>query len=257
VNVTHTICATDLALWIATEFMSVKDIIAALPSVSVLTSGSGTTSSPGAQWAIADSSGDSIVVDYVDGQLHVYNNSGVGVLTNDPPYDWQLRNLNNYVGLNMAWPSGNDGIRVDSDIGSVPVAVGHGQNMLGLPGDLSPPSRFVRTFFTRGYAVKANPPKSLDDALILASGVLNTQFIVKGMNARLPTEPGYDFTQFSTLKVPTTGLFYYRTYEDSQWRRINISAIDFGYASTTQRTSVGFGAIDITAELKAPGDITI
>merc|ERR1712039_509972 len=103
---------------------------------------------------------------------------------------------------------------------------------------------------TRGYAVKAKPPTSLDDALVLASGVLNTQFIVKGMNARLPTEPGYDFTQFSTLKVPSSGLFYYRTYEDSQWRRINISALDFRSARSPQHAAFGFGATDITADMK-------
>merc|ERR1711879_161047 len=125
--------------------------------------------------AVADASGDSVVIESTGGSLHIYNNSGIGILTNDPEYPWQIRNLNNYVGLSASWPDNTD-IAAPSDFGQVPEAVGHGQNLLGLPGDLSPPSRFVRTFFIRQYALKASPPKTIDEALVLADGVLNAQF---------------------------------------------------------------------------------
>lgn len=236
-------------MWVATTFETVAQLRAHLPSVSVLFSGAGTTSSPGLQWAIADPTGDSVVVDYSGGSLHVHDNSGVGVMTNDPEYTWQLKNLNNYVGLQMAWPDGNENATCDSEVGPVPVAVGHGQNLLGLPGDLSPPARFVRTFFMRNYALKARPPATVDDALVLASGLLNTQTILKGFNAKLPSESGYDYTVYCTLSVPADRLLFYRTYEDSQWRRVNLSALDFSSTGATQPTTGAFGAVDVTGEI--------
>lgn len=219
-----------------------------LPSLAVLAMGAGTTADPGFHWAIADAFGESIVVDYIAGALCIHDNSGVGVLTNDPEYQWHLRNLNNYVGLQASWPS-NENISCDSEIGAVPVPVGHGQNLLGLPGDLSPASRFVRTFFMRNYAVKANPPRSLEDALVIASGVLNAQHIVKGVNAKLPSEDSYDYTIYATLKVPEQRLFYYRTYEDSRWRLVNLSSLDFNLAGSTKFSSKTFGAVDVTSEM--------
>mmetsp|Transcript_17907 Transcript_17907/g.33134 ORF Transcript_17907/g.33134 Transcript_17907/m.33134 type:complete len:373 (+) Transcript_17907:64-1182(+) len=255
-NSTQTLCAQDLATWLMTTFETVAELREVLPSVAVLSDGPGTNSDPGSQWAIADAKGESIVVDHVAGSLHIYDNRAVGVLTNDPDYPWQVRNLNNYVGLSMGWPTGNEGIAVDSEFGTVPVAVGHGQNMLGLPGDLSPPARFVRTFFTRSYALRATPPKHLEDSLVIASGLLNTQHILKGFNARLHTEHGYDYTQFGVMKVPAEKLFYYRTYEASQWRLVNLSAVDFG-KSGHSKPSGGFAAIDVTSELQPPGIMNV
>jgi len=54
-------------------------------------------------WAMADATGDSVVIEYLDGVLHVNNNT-VGVMTNDPDYQWHLYNLNNYVNLSPRWP---------------------------------------------------------------------------------------------------------------------------------------------------------
>jgi len=248
-NFTITLCALDLATWITTNFETVVDVRNALTTARVLYNGSGTNSDPGAQWAIADAFGDSIVVEHVGGDLHIYDNRQVGVLTNDPEYPWQVRNLDNYVGLSRTWPTGGADITVDTEFGEVPVAVGHGQNLLGLPGDLSPPSRFVRTFFLRSYALKASPPTNLEDALALASGVLNTQHIVKGANARSRGEGGYDYTQFAVLKVPTQRLFYYRTYEASQWRLVNMSVLNFNQCGEA-RQSGAFTAIDVSQDLK-------
>lgn len=247
-NATMTLCAGDLAIWIATTFEKVAELREILPTVAI--------ADASGQLAIADASGQSVVVDYAGGTLHLHDNSGVGVMTNNPEYSWQLQNLNNYVGLQKAWPDGNENGTCDSEVGKVPIAVGHGQNLLGLPGDLSPPSRFVRTFFMRNYALQARPPMSLNDVLVLASGVLDTQTIMKGFNAKLPSESGYDATQYCTLHVPASRLLFYRSYEDSRWRRVNLSALDFSRAGATQPGTAGaFGAIDVTGEIGSAGDV--
>lgn len=254
---TVTLCAEDFATWIAGTFRTVAELHKVLPTVAVLSSGSGSTSKPGFQWAIADPSGASVVVDYVGGTLHVHDNSGVGVMTNDPEYQWHLHNLNNYVGLQMSWPDANDNVTCNSEIGKVPMPVGHGQNLLGLPGDLSPPSRFVRTFFMRNYGLKARPPASVEDALVLASGVLNAQHNVKGWNAPLPSEQGFDYTIYCVLKVPEQRLFFYRTYEDSRWRKVDLSALDFTKTGATKPSTEAFGAIDVTGEMGAASAVVL
>eukprot|EP00929_Paragymnodinium_shiwhaense_P109306 TRINITY_DN75728_c0_g1_i1.p1 TRINITY_DN75728_c0_g1~~TRINITY_DN75728_c0_g1_i1.p1 ORF type:complete len:372 (+),score=23.33 TRINITY_DN75728_c0_g1_i1:93-1208(+) len=256
-NKSLSLCSSDFAMWVATTFETVAKLREVLPTVAVVFSGSGTTAEPCLQWAIADASGDSVVVDYTGGSLSVHDNSQVGVLTNDPEYVWQLKNLNNYVALQPTWPHGNDNDTCDSEVGRVPVAVSHGQNLLGLPGDLSPPSRFVRTFFMRNYAVKARPPTDLEEALVIASGVLDTQTILKGFNAKLPSERGYDYTQYCTLSVPKSRLFFYRTYEDSKWRRVDLSALDFRKSGSTQPSTRRFGTIDVTGEIIASTATTV
>jgi len=99
----------------------------------------------GLHWAIADTSGRSIIVEYLEGQRMVYENHP-RVMTNDPDIRWHWRNLNTYVNLNPHYPWQNDILQVktDADIGAVPRPIGHGWNLFGLPGlagfedDLSP-----------------------------------------------------------------------------------------------------------------------
>ena len=87
-------------------------------------------------YSVHDAGGKSIVIEYVDGKLHVYDNA-VGVLTNSPTYEWHIQNLRNYVNLTAenAKPV---------KIGNVTYAgTGQGSGLHGLPGDPTPPSRFV------------------------------------------------------------------------------------------------------------------
>jgi choloylglycine hydrolase len=88
-----------------------------------------------------------VVVESIGGALRVHVNS-VGVATNDPPYDWHETNLNNYANLSPRWPTATD-IEVETEVGTVPQAGGHGYNLLGIPGDYSPSARFVRLFFLK------------------------------------------------------------------------------------------------------------
>ena len=78
-----------------------------------------------------------LVLEIVDGQAHFYENR-LGVLTNSPGFEWQMTNLCNYVNL-------HGGSAPGQSLDSVALApFGAGSGMLGLPGDVTPPSRFVR-----------------------------------------------------------------------------------------------------------------
>ena len=67
------------------------------------------------------------VVEYLDGVLHVHNNT-VGVMTNDPDFSWHLRNLNNFVSLSGSWPQ--QSFSAQTEVGAVPRSVGHGFNLV-------------------------------------------------------------------------------------------------------------------------------
>ena len=91
-------------------------------------------------WRFADVSGRQVVLEIVDRHAVFYENE-LGVLTNSPGFEWQLTNLNNYVNLypGSAPERRMEGVRL--------AAFGAGSGMLGLPGDVTPPSRFVRAAF--------------------------------------------------------------------------------------------------------------
>lgn len=92
-------------------------------------------------WRIGEPSGRQVVLEIVGGVPHFYENE-VGVLTNAPGFEWQLTNLNNYVNL---YP-GDASPRKLSGIMLQPT--GGNSGFLGIPGDDTPPSRFVRAAFT-------------------------------------------------------------------------------------------------------------
>ena len=78
---------------------------------------------------------------------------------------------------------------------------GHAYNLLGLPGDGSPPARFIRSFYLRGYALQSAPPKTLNDTLVLGQELLNSVYKTLGtIPGRSPLDP-IETTPYCTLKV--------------------------------------------------------
>jgi len=80
-------------------------------------------------------------------------------------------------------------------------------------------------------------PRSLDQSIVIATGVLNAMHINQGFNAPTQKETGYDYTQFATLKVPSRKVMYFRTYEDMHWRQIDVGALDFSVSKSMKLAS--------------------
>ena len=91
-------------------------------------------------WRFTEESGRQIVLEIIDQKCIFYENE-LGVLTNSPSLDWHLTNLNNYINLNSGKISERQLGRLDMK------AIGGGTGLLGLPGDFTPPSRFIRAAF--------------------------------------------------------------------------------------------------------------
>lgn len=135
----RTLADLQLVAWILTQFSTIDQVKAAIASVRVV----GLEPSSVVHWRIGEPSGRQVVLEIVGGVPHFYENE-VGVLTNAPGFEWQLTNLNNYVNL---YP-GDAPARRLSGITLRPI--GGNSGFLGLPGDATPPSRFVRAAFLSG-----------------------------------------------------------------------------------------------------------
>jgi choloylglycine hydrolase len=171
-------------------------------------------------WKIADPTGDAIVVEIVDGgQVHVYD-AFLGVVTNSPSYDWHLTNLRNYVGLS---PTPNAALTID---GVRLAPFGSGSGFIGLPGDFTPPSRFVRA---AALTASARPLADAADAVFEAFRILDSFNIPVGATGpagRTATDI-VSATQVTTVSDLTNRAVYFHTMANRQVRRIDLRRIDF------------------------------
>jgi len=242
----HQICWMAFTSWVLGNVDSVANLRALLPSLRILGPTEPVPSGDLLHWSIDDVHGEHVVLEVLEGQILVHNNT-VGAFTNDPDFRWHLRNLNNYVNLSPNWPSGGTGIKVQTEIGALPDVVGHGFNLGGLPGDASPPARFVRLFYQRSYAMLKHPPTSLNGSIALVSALLNSVMISHGTLADIPgstEEP--EFTQYTVMKLPRARHFYFKDYMNTRWRLVRLDELDFSPARNTAAPTQGFPLVDGT-----------
>ena len=212
---TSTLCDFQFVSWVLSKFDNIDDIIEAVKDVHLvgLDPRVGTV-----HWRISESSGRTVVLEYVGGKAHFYENN-LGVLTNSPGFEWQMTNLNNYVNLRngSANPVNYNGITIKP--------FGGGSGMLGLPGDFTPPSRFVRAAFMQ-MSVPTQP--SAFDAVIQCFRILNNFDIPIGMahSDTIPDNlPGA--TQITIVTDQKNRKLYFRTVWNSNIRCINTADINY------------------------------
>lgn len=209
---------SDLQLvpWMLSSFRTVDEVKGALSDVHVVTTYPGAST---AHWRIADASGRQLVLEIVDGIPHFYENK-LGVLTNSPGFEWHMANLNNYVNL---FP-GAAGNKDWNDVSLVPF--GSGSGMLGLPGDATPPSRFVRAAF---YQMTAPRQATAEKAVMQAFQILNNFDIPIGIQYAEGQTPADipSATQWTSATDPVNRRFYYRTMYDSSIRCFDLKTVDF------------------------------
>ncbi len=175
---------------------------------------------PPAHYVVYDASGKSIVVEYTDGKLHVYDNP-LGVITNSPAFDWQMTNLSNYVNFSMTNVP-------PVKLGPVTLEpFGQGSGMLGIPGDFTPPSRFVRAV---AFSHSVFPSKTGDDAVLETFHILNQFDIPKGAAREHQKDEHGNILADYTIWTDATDLkakrFYFRTYENSRIRMVDLTRMN-------------------------------
>lgn len=180
--------------WALGRFANVKEVRAALAETKVWYEPSQETgpTPPFIHMVFTDRTGDSVIVEYVHGQVQIHDNVA-HVLTNAPTYDWHLLNIRNYLSLSTVGVGSRQ-------IGAVDVtALGQGGGLVGLPGDYTPPSRFVRAAFLR-HAVPE--PKTGDEAGEAVAHILNTVDIPIGVAQTKEPDGSLvsDYTQWIAIK---------------------------------------------------------
>ena len=154
-------------------------------------------------WIVSDKK-ESITIESMKDGLKIYKNP-VGVLTNNPPFDWQIINLANYVNLTAEEPENT--FATFSDI----CTFSKGMGAVGLPGDLSSVSRFVRAVFTKENSVCG---ESEEESVSQFFRIMGTVFNVRGL-IRL-ADNKYQTTVYTSCCNTDKGIFYYTTYESPQ-----------------------------------------
>lgn len=150
-------------------------------------------------WIVADKKRCFVVETMEDGmKLH---DNPVGVLTNNPPFDYHMHNLVNYINLTPDQPENRFGTDMK------PYSLGMGA--IGLPGDLSSASRFVRAAFVKCNSVCGESEyESVNQFFHILGSVVQQ----KGLN-RLP-DGKCEYTVYSSCCNADKGIYYYTSYDD-------------------------------------------
>ena len=159
-------------------------------------------------WIIADAN-EAITVECMADGLYVYDNPA-GVLTNNPPFPQQMFQLNQYMHLSPKQPENHFSGKLKLQ------AYSRGMGALGLPGDLSSTSRFVRVAFTKMNSISGN---SENESVSQFFHILNSVDQQRGCCEVV--EGKYEITLYTSCCNLNKGIYYYTTYENHQ-----ISAVD-------------------------------
>lgn len=159
-------------------------------------------------WMISDDK-ENLVLECTDEGMKIYDNP-LGVLTNNPPFPLQMFNLNNYMCLTNQPP-------VNTFCKSLPLQeYSRGMGAIGLPGDLSSQSRFVRVAFNKQNSVCLNgETRRINQFFHLLYSVCQTRGAVQLKSGR------YEYTVYSSCCNTKKGIYYYTTYDNS-----TVTAID-------------------------------
>ena len=214
-----TIADLQLVSWILSQFATVDEVKANINKVRVVSLMGGNGSEEAIHWRIGDKSGKQIVLEIENGVPHIYDNP-IGVLTNAPGFQWHLSNLSNYINLTPVNPPAHK----MADFMVNPI--GHGNGFLGLPGDFTPPSRFVRAAFFKSTAPMLPTARQ---TMLQCFHILNNFDIPIGMNFpknEIPDLPSA--TQWTSVIDLTNKVVYYKTFDNNNIRMIDLKEIDFG-----------------------------
>jgi choloylglycine hydrolase len=222
-NKSRAIAPQEFGVWALANFATVDEVREAVKNIVVVPTPAPGLGSPqgavaGAHFFLQDKSGKSLVVEPVDGTLKLHD-APLGEMTNAPTYDWHMTNLSNYINLSVK--------DIDrAKVGGVTVpAFGSGSGLLGLPGDFTPPSRFVRAVV---YSQSAVPNRTADEAVLAAFHILNQFDIPKGsvMNSAVG-EPTAEITEWTSVADLKNLRWYFRTATDQSVRMVDLKqAID-------------------------------
>jgi choloylglycine hydrolase len=217
-NASHAIAPHEFGMWVLANFATIDEVKGGLKDIVVVpTPARGLGSAQGmvapAHFFIQDKTGKSIAVEPVDGTLKVHD-APLGVMTNAPTYDWHMTNLQNYINLSV------------KDVESAKMgpltlkAFGSGSGLHGVPGDFTPPSRFVRAAI---FSQSAAANDTAQDAVLSAFHILNQFDIPKGaVQNSAVGGTAEEITEWTSVADLKNLRWYFRTFGDQAIRMVDL-----------------------------------
>ncbi|MHC1788360.1 linear amide C-N hydrolase [Solidesulfovibrio sp.] len=209
-----TLAQYEFGTWLLSNFASVAEVRQGYRGVRVCQGPVGDSGPLPLHYVIHDATGDCVVIEYTAGKVTLYDNP-LGVLTNSPPFDWMRTNLNNYITLtDMNVPQKElKGLTLHPP--------GDGSGLFGLPGDYSPPSRFVRMVALTQVALPvAGAAAGLNQAITILD---NVSIPVGSVRQRDGKATRYDKTIWSVVADTANLRYYYRSMDNKNWRFVDVA----------------------------------
>ena len=173
-------------------------------------------------WIISDRD-ESVVVESMADGLHVWENP-VGVLTNNPPFDFHMTYLSNFMALSTEQAENHFSKTMELKPYS------RGMGAMGLPGDLSSASRFIKAAFTRLNALSGESESESVSQFFHILGSVEQQRGCVHMGGGK-----YEITIYSSCCNTDKGIYYYTTYENSQ-----ITGVDMHHEDLDGRELISY-----------------
>lgn len=153
---------------------------------------------------------ESIVIEAMDNKIFIYKNE-FNLLTNNPPFPFHKDNLANYMQLHNGFPINNISNNIDIKHYSF------GQGAVGLPGDYSSSSRFVKAFFIKNYMELTDNNENNINQFFKC---LDSVSMVKGC---VKANYGFEYTRYSSCYNLNKKVLYYKTYDNSYINEIQLT----------------------------------
>ncbi len=210
--------SVDLATWMLTQYASVAEVKEAVQKIKV-------SDAIFKKWGFTlpvhyifnDPTGACLVIEYIDGKINLHDNK-LGVFANTPDFNWHLTNCSNYINLR---PKDYDPIELS---GNEVHGTGHGSGFLGMPGDFTPASRFIRV---AAFKHTSAPTKDAHDTMLQAFHILNNFDIPFGA-VRAETD-GVIYTSstlWTSAQDCTHQRYYFHTYDNRRIRFVDLNQCD-------------------------------
>jgi len=200
----------ELIQWILGQCATVKEARKLLAGINI-TGTPFNDNLPAARihFIIADRN-EAITVESIKEGLKVYDNP-VGVMTNDPQFPEQMLNLNNYMSLSPKSPVNNFSDKLNLS------AYSRGMGAIGLPGDLSSQSRFVRAAFVKMNSVSGDCESESISQFFHIMGAVDQQ-----RGCCILDNGNYEITIYTSCCNADKGIYYYTTYGNHQITSVNM-----------------------------------
>jgi len=226
----------DVIAFLLGTCSSLAEVKAAMADVRVWGSDPGMGFAPPCHFLVHDKTG-SLAIEFHPGGIQVIDNP-TSVGTNAPYLDWHLINLSNYVGLSAEVPE-------PVKVGEMTVAaLGQGQGLMGLPGDYTPPGRFV---LAATQVALSDQPTDAHEAEITALHILNTLDITPGIVREPAPHGGFsdEVTVWDSIANLTGQRYSYRTVTDPTVYAVDLSKVDFTKPARVQDISWQGSFVDV------------